>query len=129
MSDIPLHSLRKSRKLRSDYAPLNTDEHNGDDRNSQILMPSAVSKAAVASVSANRKPHNSESRWKGKRRQRYADDPEEQVNLLGDEPDEYPPSDEDREERGSETVSRVCQYSSFLFLDGVLRRTASVDPP
>jgi len=50
-------------------------------------MPSITARAAAVSASANR---NQEARWKGKRRQRYADDPEEQVNLLGDhEEDEH----------------------------------------
>lgn len=117
MSDIPLHSFRRSRKQRSKYTPLNTNEDNDGDEDSDTTshhsttspqMPSVVSRAAAASASANRNQQNTESRWKGKRRQRYADDPEEQVGLLGgDEAEEFAREEEERE-RLAETASQVC---------------------
>lgn len=119
MSDIPLHSFRRSRKQRSDYIPLNTnedddgdEESDGTDHNSTTSnsMPSAVSRAAVASVSANRNQKNTDSRWKGKRRQRYADDPEEHVNLLGDDAEEFAREEQERE-RLAETASQVRMIS------------------
>lgn len=107
MSEIPLHSFRRSRKQRSDYLPLSTSQEDDEDDNSDGTnhsqtsnsMPSLTARAAVASASANR---NQEARWKGKRRQRYADDPEEQVNLLGDHEE-----DEHNHDIVAETASQV----------------------
>ncbi|KAM5540932.1 hypothetical protein V8D89_005243, partial [Ganoderma adspersum] len=84
MSEIPLHTFGRSRKSRAGYTPL----HNGDEDHSSAnrgtnstsssksnlrTMHSAV-RAAVTSSGTIRK---------GKQRERYADDPEEEETLLG----------------------------------------------
>ncbi|KAI9058692.1 aminophospholipid-transporting P-type ATPase [Trametes sanguinea] len=72
MSEIPLHTFGRSRKSRAGYTPLHNgepgDEEDGDNMRAGV-------RAAVASSSVNRK---------GKRRERYADEPEEEATLLGD---------------------------------------------
>jgi len=87
MSDIPLRTFGRSRNSRSGYAPLNTerDEYDGNenervDGNNHQSMPLQTT-ATKATVSAARHNHQ---RWKGKKRQSYQDDPEEQQGLLGD---------------------------------------------
>lgn len=115
MSDIPLHSLRRPRKFKSGYTPLNTEQDDGDEASelppvtAASKMPSLVSR--VAAVSASRKHENTDSRWKGKGKQKYADDPEEQVNLLDDERDEYNQGGEEGEDSRAyvpATGSKVC---------------------
>jgi hypothetical protein len=118
MTDIPLHSFRRLRKFESGYTPLSTGQDDGDDESEGTLktpvsassnsMPSITSRAAV--ISASRKHENSDSKSKGKRRQRYVEDLEEQVNLLEDERDEYGHDDEDGEDtraHGSTTTSKA----------------------
>ena len=72
MSEIPLHTFGRSRKARAGYTQLHSDEP-GDDGQDENMR--AGVRAAAASASVNRK---------GKRRERYADDPEEEATLLGD---------------------------------------------
>ena len=79
MSEIPLHSLRQSRHARAGYTPLhngdpgdNDDRDNGHQRETPAMR--AAVRAAAASSSVNRK---------GKRRERYAVDAEEEETLLG----------------------------------------------
>ncbi|CDO76004.1 hypothetical protein BN946_scf184780.g11 [Trametes cinnabarina] len=72
MSEIPLHTFGRSRKSRAGYTPLHNGEP-GDEEDSGNMR--AGVRAAAASSSVNRK---------GKRRERYADEPEEEATLLGD---------------------------------------------
>ena len=86
MSDIPLRTLRKSRNSRSGYAPLNAgqDEYDANGSNHQAMpLQTTVTKVAV---SVGRQNHQ---RWKGKKKQGYQDDPEEQEGLLGDDEGHY----------------------------------------
>ena len=96
MSDIPLRTFGRSRNSRSGYTPLNTeqDEYDGNangraDGNNHQSMPLQTT-ATKATVSAARHNHQ---RWKGKKRQSYQDDPEEQEGLLGG--DQGPDSEEE----------------------------------
>ena len=81
MSDIPLRTFGRSRNTRSGYAPLNTeqDEYDIDGNNHQTMPLQTVTKAAVSAAKQN---HH---RWKGKKKQSFQDDPEEQEGLLRDE--------------------------------------------
>ncbi len=75
MSEIPLHTFGRSRKARAGYTPLHNGEPGDEDyENSSSNMRASLG-AAAAGASNNRK---------GKRRERYADDPDEEVTLLGD---------------------------------------------
>ncbi|KAI8996275.1 protein transporter [Trametes punicea] len=71
MSEIPLHTFGRTRKSRAGYTPL----HNGEPEDEQNGNMRAGVRAVAAATSANRK---------GKRMERYADDPEEEATLLGD---------------------------------------------
>ncbi|KAI0369507.1 protein transporter [Pilatotrama ljubarskyi] len=71
MSEIPLHTFGRSRKSRAGYTQL----HNGEPGDEEDGNMRAGVRAAASSASVNRK---------GKRRERYADDPEEEATLLGD---------------------------------------------
>ncbi|KAI0830346.1 protein transporter [Trametes gibbosa] len=78
MSEIALNTFGRSRKSRrAGYTPLHNGEL-GDEEDSE-MHASVRAPAAASYISANRK---------GKRRERdrghYADDPEEEVTLLGD---------------------------------------------
>ena len=78
MSEIPLHAFGRSRKARAGYTPLQSGEpgdEDGDvhDSGERPDMRTAV-RVAASSSSINRK---------GKRRERYADNPEEEETLLG----------------------------------------------
>ncbi|KAI0744486.1 aminophospholipid-transporting P-type ATPase [Earliella scabrosa] len=77
MSEIPLHTFGRNRKSRAGYTPLQNGEP-GDDDHDQVssnrTMRAGI-RAAATSSSVNRK---------GKRRERYADDPDEEATLLGD---------------------------------------------
>ncbi|KAF9784605.1 aminophospholipid-transporting P-type ATPase [Thelephora terrestris] len=84
MSDIPLRNFRRSRNSRSGYAPLRTerDEHDANENGSVIgntrqSMPAQSSVTKVAASATNQ-------RWKGKKKQVYRDDLEEQEGLLRD---------------------------------------------
>ena len=86
MSDIPLRTFRRSRNSRSGYAPLKTEQDEYDanengsvigNRNNQQNMPAQTIVTKVAASAANQ-------RWKGKKKQGYQDDLEEQEGLLGD---------------------------------------------
>ncbi|KAG6890135.1 hypothetical protein C0995_011428 [Termitomyces sp. Mi166 len=72
MSDIPLYSLRRN-KARVNYIPIN-------DSDSSQAMPISRSNIAIATSSSSRQNLRA-----GKRKERYADDPEEQAGLLGRE--------------------------------------------
>ncbi|KAG6810347.1 hypothetical protein H0H92_012240 [Tricholoma furcatifolium] len=71
MSDIPLHSIRRN-KARANYIPIT-------DSDSPQTMP-IRSNIAIATSSSSRQNVRA-----GKRKERYADDPEEQAGLLGRE--------------------------------------------
>ncbi|KAI0354190.1 protein transporter [Trametes cingulata] len=71
MSEIPLHTFGRSRKSRAGYTQL----HNGEPGDEEDGNMRAGVRAAATSASVSRK---------GKRRERYADDPEEEATLLGD---------------------------------------------
>ena len=123
MSEIPLHTFGRTRKSRAGYTPL----HNGDpgddvhgngtnglasSNNDGRNMQSAVRAAVTTSGSVSRK---------GKRRERYADDPEEEETLLGDashEDSEF--RDDEREEQRRE-ASQVCTITT-----SILRRVPAV---
>ncbi|KAH9932838.1 aminophospholipid-transporting P-type ATPase [Amylocystis lapponica] len=89
MSEIPLRTLGRARKSRAGYAPLqNGDtaeerEHGsalGSERGSEQDNENMPMAARIASAAASAR-----SNRKGKRRERYADNPEEEATLLGDE--------------------------------------------
>ena len=88
MSDIPLRTFRRARNSRSGYAPLNTEQDDYDadgsggvngNNNQAMPLQTTATKAAVSMARQNR------SRWKGKKRHDYQDDPEEQEGLLEDD--------------------------------------------
>ena len=88
MSDIPLRTFRRARNSRSGYAPLNTEQDDYDangsgsvngNNNQAMPLQTTATKAAVSMARQNR------SRWKGKKRGDYQDDPEEQEGLLEDD--------------------------------------------
>ena len=112
MSDIPLRTFGRSRNPRSGYAPLNTEQDeygtggNGSvGRNNHQTMPlqTTATKAAVSVANQNYK------RWKGKKKQSYQDDPEEQEGLLGD--GEGRDSEDEVERAGPARIptQEVCQ--------------------
>jgi phospholipid-translocating ATPase len=72
MSDIPLASIRRNGK---GYTRISDTDSNSDHPSS---MPATV-RAAASSTSARR------AAVKGKRKDKYMDDPEEQAGLLGDD--------------------------------------------
>ncbi|KAH0580019.1 putative phospholipid-transporting ATPase IIB [Termitomyces sp. J132] len=74
MSDIPLHSLRRN-KSRANYIPIN-----GSDSPQVIPTMPIRSNITIATSSSSRQNLRA-----GKRKERYADDPEEQAGLLGQE--------------------------------------------
>ncbi|TBU21618.1 aminophospholipid-transporting P-type ATPase [Dichomitus squalens] len=86
MSEIPLHTFGRTRKSRAGYTPLHNGEPSdevhgngtnglGPDNSNGRTMHEVVRAAVASSGSVNRK---------GQRRERYADDPEEEETLLGD---------------------------------------------
>ncbi|KAI0758873.1 aminophospholipid-transporting P-type ATPase [Fomes fomentarius] len=75
MSEIPLHTFGRSRKARAGYTPLHNGEPGDEDYEDNSSNMRASLGAAAAGASNTRK---------GKRRERYADDPDEEVTLLGD---------------------------------------------
>lgn len=120
MSEIPLRSFGLNRKSRAGYSalgdsdtPTSDDPSDSNPSTHSKAMP-MIARAAVTASAAN-------ARQKGKHRERYADDPEEQANLLGDEPTE----DDYREgepEQTSRPGASVRFDSSDISLDilGVL---------
>ncbi|PIL25785.1 transporter [Ganoderma sinense ZZ0214-1] len=87
MSEIPLHTFGRSRKARAGYTPLHNGEPGDEDHSnanrgtsttgstkSNLRTMHAAVRAAVTSSGNVRK---------GKQRERYADDPEEEETLLG----------------------------------------------
>ncbi|GBE86868.1 Probable phospholipid-transporting ATPase [Sparassis crispa] len=75
MSEIPLHSLGRARKSKAGYALLNGEPTDNEQQSQD--MPSGTTIAASVSSRISRK---------GKHRERYADQAEEEAaNLLGDE--------------------------------------------
>ena len=99
MSEIPLHTFGRSRQARAGYTPLSDGEPGEQVRDgSSDRMRAGV--RAAASASANRK---------GKQRERYSDDPEEEATLLGDashEDGNY--GDDEPEESRREPSAQVC---------------------
>lgn len=95
MSEFPLRAFgrsRNSRNNRAGYSALDSEDSPDIDGGISSDMPLNVRGPAVA----NRK---------GKRRDRYGDDPEEEDTLLGDDHREGGGFDEQPE---AETVSQVC---------------------
>ena len=85
MSDIPLRTFGRSSRNRSGYTPLRTEHDDYDasrnengSGNSQHNMPAQTT---ITNAAASAASH----RWKGKKKQTYQDDPEEQEGLLGDD--------------------------------------------
>ncbi len=75
MSDIPLHTFGRSKQSKAGYTPLSNGEPGDDTRESTAGKMRAGIRAAASSASAIRK---------GKQRERYSDDPDEEATLLGD---------------------------------------------
>ena len=93
MSDIPLQTFRRSRA--KGYTRLNDREHHLEPQaGSGSSMPRTTVSAAISSSSERRL-----SLLKGKRKERYSDDPEEQANLLGNDQ-----LDQDRYDVSDQTV-------------------------
>ncbi|KAG6877633.1 hypothetical protein C0993_005454 [Termitomyces sp. T159_Od127] len=79
MSDIPLHSIRRN-KARANYIPIADSE-------SSETMPTLRTNTTIATTSSR------QNLRAGKRKERYADDPEEEAGLLRGE--EYEDQSED----------------------------------
>ncbi|KAI0742965.1 protein transporter [Daedaleopsis nitida] len=79
MSEIPLNTFGRSRKSKAGYTPLHNgepgDRDHDHDHGNGSNMRVGIRAAAASSSSVNRK---------GKRRERYADEPDEEETLLGD---------------------------------------------
>lgn len=78
MTEIPLHSVRSTRRTARGYAPLSNTEDEPTE------MPTASTRAAVASANIAARKNIGRVR----RVDRYTDDPEETANLLEEEQDE-----------------------------------------
>lgn len=100
MSEFPLHTFGRGRKSRSGYTPLHNGELTPTDTPTSEDMPIATRAAVSARTFGN----------KGKRRDkdRYEDDPEESVNLLGDEHREEEEEPEHHDAEVRVTLSQVC---------------------
>ncbi|OSD00700.1 aminophospholipid-transporting P-type ATPase [Trametes coccinea BRFM310] len=117
MSEIPLHTFGRSRKSRAGYTPLHNGEP-GDEEDASNMR--AGVRAAVASSSVNRK---------AKRRERYADEPEEEATLLGDASHE---DSEFREDEPQTTTRELSSTRSILSRKGKSNdksRTVPFRPP
>lgn len=84
MSEIPLHTFGRSRKSRAGYTPL----HNGDEDHSNAnrgtnSTSSSKSNLRTMHAAVRAAVTSSGTLRKGKQRERYADDPEEEETLLG----------------------------------------------
>ncbi|KAI0331410.1 protein transporter [Cubamyces sp. BRFM 1775] len=119
MSEIPLHTFGRSRKARAGYTQLHSDEPGEDEQDENMR---AGVRAAAASASANRK---------GKRRERYADDPEEEATLLGDTAHEEE-AFRDREDEQPQSRREISSQRSILSRKGKSgdkSRTVPFRPP
>ncbi|KAI0920746.1 hypothetical protein AcV5_010413 [Taiwanofungus camphoratus] len=106
MSEIPLHSLGRTRKSRAGYAPLHNVERNADDEQDSEAMPLTTMAAASVLTRAQRK---------GKRRERYSTEhPEEEVTLLRDEQEDGYPDDGAEEVRRPKRAEPSLQRSSLV---------------
>ena len=106
MSEIPLHTFGRSRKSRAGYTPL----HNGEP-GERIPNPTEMRAGIPAAASA------SSLNRKGKRRERYVGDLEEEATLLGDdsrEDDEY--LDDQVEQRTRDSSSQVSLTYTMVYL-------------
>ncbi|KAI0702811.1 aminophospholipid-transporting P-type ATPase [Cerioporus squamosus] len=121
MSDIPLHTFGRSKHSRAGYTPLSDSEPGDQAReNTSNKMRAGVRAAASASVSR-----------KGKQRERYSDDPEEEATLLGDashEDGDYR-EDEPEEERRRESSSQQRSILSRKGRSNDKSRTIPFRPP
>ncbi|TFK83591.1 aminophospholipid-transporting P-type ATPase [Polyporus arcularius HHB13444] len=97
MSDIPLHTFGRSKQSKAGYTPLSNGEPGDDTRESTAGKMRAGIRAAASSASAIRK---------GKQRERYSDDPDEEATLLGDA------SHEDGEYRDAEPTEQRREPSA-----------------
>ncbi|KAH7911255.1 hypothetical protein BJ138DRAFT_1006942 [Hygrophoropsis aurantiaca] len=111
MSDIPLHSIGRIGKSRARYAPLSDgdpDETPSDDKNT--IMQGGV-KAAAAAVSTRRNGKGLLTKGKGKQRERYTDDSDEEATLLGHrELDGISDREEEEVTERSSTLSRRSSH-------------------
>ena len=100
MSDIPLHYILPNQS-RTGYAPVSndTDNFNG---NTGVNMRATI-RAAVSSSNSARKQKNVRV-GKGRRQDRYTDDPEEEATLLGEGQDDDEYEEEDRRGIGSPSL-------------------------
>ncbi|KAH9886694.1 aminophospholipid-transporting P-type ATPase [Cubamyces lactineus] len=117
MSEIPLHTFGRSRKARAGYTQLHSDEP-GDDGQDENMR--AGVRAAAASASANRK---------GKRRERYADNPEEEATLLGDASHEEEAFREDEQPQSRREPSSQRSILSRKGKSSDKSRTVPFRPP
>ena len=109
MSDIPLRSIRRNNAKGYTRISGNVEDVSEiGSSNSSSGMPPAV--AAAASSSARR------SLLKGKRKERYSDDPlaEEQARLLGDDQFSRDRLEDEMGQDGRRT-RRVQSYTSFAY--------------
>ncbi|KAA1475730.1 phospholipid-translocating P-type ATPase [Dentipellis sp. KUC8613] len=103
MSDIRLHKLGQLRNARAGYARINDSEQ--DDGGTSTPMPPVANVAASVSSRKNYR--------KGKRRETYDVEPDEEATLLGggEQDGEYPIPEQERERREPSTAS---ERSSIL---------------
>jgi hypothetical protein len=118
MSDIPLRSIRRNN---SGYVPITRDPNDYSNSGRNRVMPAAT-RAAATSSTARR------NLLRGKRKDRYTDNPEEATNLLGnDQLDEerYDDADADADvER--RRVEAVTQVRSIVQITSAFILTAQV---
>lgn len=80
-SEIPLQKFGRTRNSRAGYAPLHNGERGEHDQRAADMPVSVRAAASTSSVSRM-------GRWRGRERERYADDPDEEATLLGDVPED-----------------------------------------
>lgn len=106
MSDIPLHSLQAG-KSRAGYTPLNDDSNHSD-------MPVNV----IVSAAASRR-NNMTAKSKGKRRERYVDEEDEEgAALLGSGEQDGDYEDRFRQEQGRSSSPVLSRRPSSLSSKG-----------
>ncbi|KAH7927189.1 phospholipid-translocating P-type ATPase [Leucogyrophana mollusca] len=97
MSDIPLHSIGRISKSRTGYVPINDGDDGPDVDNSTGMHSSGKVAAAAASTRRN----GVSTKGKGKQRERYTDDSDEEATLLGHrEPDGLSDREDEEDVRG-----------------------------
>lgn len=85
--DIPLHTIAPNSRSRAAYAPL-TDQHNfnsqGDDQTPEKTnMHTGALRSSAAVRTTTRGFGSGRSKGKGKQREQYADESDEEATLLG----------------------------------------------